>query len=260
MRNDLNIFFLIAFLSLTLLGFTACTSSEAVEDLTAKEAVPASELIVQADNAYKLREDLGKLRETVGLLRRARNAEPNNFEAAWKLAQANYFLGDKSADAKESERAFKEGVTAARNTVNLSKEKPEGYFWLGANLGGQSKKDLLSGAANLTEIKRSMEKVIELQPNFQGAAAYDALAQVELNTRLTGGSTEKAIEFAEKGVALDKDNSLLRVTLAECYLAANKKDEAKKQIDFVQKMKPNPDFLPEFKDSLEKAKKLEGKL
>ncbi len=247
-------------LAISSCNFTACTSSEAEVAEVVKESVPATELIKQADNLYKQRDDLAKLREGIALLRRARSANNKNFDSAWKLAQFNYFLGDRTTDDKESERAFKEGVIAAKTAINLDQSKPDGYFWLGANLGGQSKKDVLSGATNVGEIKKNMEKVIEIQPNYLGGAAFDALAQVELNTRLMGGSADKAVELAEKGVAMEKDNSMLRATLAEAYLATNKKDEAKKQLDFIQKMNPNPEFLPEFKISLEKAKKLKEKL
>ena len=251
---------LIFILVFSLVFSAACASNQAEEATIApKESVSAPELIANAENLYKEREDLAKLRQGIAFLRRARNTDSQNFAAAWKLAQFNYFLGDKATDDKESDRAFKEGLTAAKTAITLQKEKPDGYFWLGANLGGQAKKDVLSGAANIGDIKKNMEKVIELQPDYQGASAFVVLAQVELNTRLIGGSAEKAVELLEKALTLEKGNSMLRLTLAESYLATNKKDEAKKQIDFIQKMTPNPDYLPEHKEVLEKAKKLAEK-
>ncbi|MBK7708734.1 MAG: hypothetical protein IPJ30_24015 [Acidobacteria bacterium] len=48
-----------------------------------------------------------------------------------------------------------------------------------------------------------MNKVIELDPKYQGASAYDALAQVELSTtRMMGGKPEKAVEYLEKALEL----------------------------------------------------------
>jgi predicted Zn-dependent protease len=102
----------------------------------------------------------------------------------------------------------------------------------------------------------AMNKVIEIQPDYLGASAYDALAQLELATRLTGGKAEKAIEYLEKALKLEKENTFIRLHLAEAYLAVNRDAEAKKQIDYLLKMKPDPDYLPEYKESTEKAKEL----
>ena len=101
-----------------------------------------------------------------------------------------------------------------------------------------------------------MGKVIELQPDYQGASAYDALGQVELATRLKGGDAEKAVEYLEKGSELAPDNATMRADLAEAYLAVKRDGDARKQIDQVLQMKPNPEFMPEYRDAVEKAKKL----
>ena len=101
-----------------------------------------------------------------------------------------------------------------------------------------------------------MNKVVELQPNYQGASAYDGLAQVELGTRLKGGSPEKAVEYLEKGITLEGDNTNLHVHLAEAFLALDKQADAKKQLDTAIHMTPNPDYLPEHKDAVAAARKI----
>jgi predicted Zn-dependent protease len=101
-----------------------------------------------------------------------------------------------------------------------------------------------------------MQKVVEIQPDYQGATAFDALAQLELATRLTGGSAEKAVEYLEKALTYEKDNSYIRLHLAEAYLAVQKNSEAKTQLDYILKMKPNPEYQVEYQEVLEKAKKM----
>jgi tetratricopeptide (TPR) repeat protein len=98
--------------------------------------------------------------------------------------------------------------------------------------------------------------VIEIQPNYEMASAYDVLGQLELGTRLLGGKPEKAVEYLEKGVELEKFNGEARVHLAEAYLILGKDAKAKKQLNFVLEMKPNPAFLPEYAQQVEKAKKI----
>ena len=56
------------------------------------------------------------------------------------------------------------------------------------------------GVVSVKKIRKAMNRVIEIDPNYQGASAYDGLGQLEMRTRgLTGGSAEKAVEYFEKG-------------------------------------------------------------
>ena len=57
-------------------------------------------------------------------------------------------------------------------------------------------------------------------------------------------------------IALEPNNSNSRVHLAEAYLSLNRKEDAKKQLEYVVQMKPDADHLPEHKVSLERAQKL----
>ncbi len=241
--------------------FSSCNSTDSSEALAVSEIVPAAELINQAEDFFRQRDNVDNVRKGISLLKRARLAETNNFESAWKLARLDYNLGDRTTDEKEREKAFKEGIAAGKTAVRLDPSKPDGYFWLGANLGGQAKQDTLSGAANVAEIKTNMQKVIEIQETYQGATAYVALAQVELNTTgLLGGSAEKAKDYLEKALAIEKGNSYIYLYLAESYLALNRKADAKKMLDSIKTLPINPEFAYERKDTLDKAKKLEEKL
>lgn len=101
-----------------------------------------------------------------------------------------------------------------------------------------------------------MNKVIEIQPDYQCESAYGAFAQIELATRLTGGKAEKALEYLEKAMAIDKVNSYTHLYLAETYLALDRKADAKKHIDFILNTKPDAAFLPEYADAAAQARKL----
>lgn len=247
--------FTMLFICLLLGGCVA--NDESSEAGGVPEAAPIAELISKAEGLFKQREDLDKLREAIALLKRARNSDPQSYEAAWKLSKFSYFLGKNTTDDKESEKALKEGASAGRVAANLGKEKPDGHFWLGANLGEQAKRSpITKGLTAVGDIKEAMNKVISLQPDYQGASAYLALGQVEMATRLTGGSNEKAIEYLEKALEIEKANSYIYVALAEAYLAAKQDAKAKKHLEFVLAKKPDPDFMPEYRESIEKARKL----
>jgi tetratricopeptide (TPR) repeat protein len=216
------------------------------------------ETVTKCDALFKERADLAKLREAVKSLAAVRNPDARNYEVEWKFAKYNYFLGKHSADEKEKEKAFTDGAQAGKIASRVEPNKPDGYFWYGANLGEQAKLSPVTvGVKSIDDIKEAMNKVIEIDPQYQNASAYDGLAQIELSTAgLMGGKPEKAVEYLEKAIKLEDDNSYLHLHLAEAYLATGKRDEAKKQLEYVLKMKPNPDYLPEHNQTLEKTKKL----
>ena len=235
--------------------------SEADESLGQNEKALAPEMIAQADQLYSQREDLSKVRLGVALLRQARTADYGSYEATWKLARISYYLGAHTDDEREREEAFREGIEAGKTAVQVSTEKPEGHFWLGANYGGSAEQSMLAGLSSIEDIRREMEAVLKIDEQFQAGSAYMVLGQLYLEApRLLGGDYRKALEYLEKGLKFGKNNALLRLRLAEAYHDANRDADARKQIDFLLKTTPDPDYVPEHKEAVDKAKKLLEKM
>lgn len=237
----------------------SCASSgqDDVQTSAPKEAADVSAQIKHADELFRRRADVSKLREAVNLLAQVRNPDKRSFETEWKFAKYNYFLGKQSSDEKESEKAFENGARAGKIASRIEPNKPDGYFWYGANLGEQANRaPLTKGLMSVGDIQEAMNRTIEIDPAYEGASAFDALAQVELATRMTGGDAKKAIDFLEKAIQIDNNNSYLHLHLAEAYLATNRQAEAKKQLEFVLKMKPDPDYLPEYEENQKEAEKM----
>jgi tetratricopeptide (TPR) repeat protein len=242
-------------------ALSACTSNSTAEHTTNEAAttttVSPAELVTQADQLYAQREDLGRVREGLAKLRGARAAEPGNYETAWRVAKFNYYLGDNTTNTDERDKAFEDGVEAARAALKLQPDKPEGHFWLGANLGGQAKVSMLSGISDTDEIRQEMETVLKLDEGFMSGSAYMALGQVYLESpKMMGGDPKKAVEYMEKGLKFGGTNSLLHLRLAEAYLANDRKADARKQLDMVINMTPDPNYLPEHKKAVAEARKL----
>lgn len=239
----------------------ACAASRTEIPQTEQDKQAAAGLIAEADKLYAGRAELARTREGAILLRRALAADAGSYDAAWKLARLDYFLGAHTTDRSERDRAYGEGVEAARRAVKLQDGKPEGHFWLGANLGGQAKESVLSGMAAVDEIRREMERVIQLDEGFQGGSAYMALGQVDLEApRLMGGDSKRAVETLEKGLRYGANNPPYRLRLAQAYLAVNRREDARKELEFIINATPNPDYLPEHEDAVREAKKLMAEL
>jgi hypothetical protein len=233
---------------------------EVEKDLGQPDKTVAAERIATADQLYSQREDLSRVRLTVAELRQARIADYGNYEAVWKLARANYYLGAHTTDARERDEAFREGSDMGKIAVQLDSGKPEGHFWLAANYGGAAEHSTLAGLSTVEDIQREMEAVLKIDEQFQAGSAHLALGQLYLQApRILGGDYQKAIEHLERGLKFGSNNAMLRLRLAEAYFETNRASDARKQIDFILRITPDPDFVPEYKEAVDKAKKLREK-
>jgi len=249
------------FITIALLSFwlISCASKAETESDKSQNSVDSpAETIARAEQLFKQREDLSKLREAVKLLAAARRLDNRVYEIEWQFARFNYFLGKQATDEKESEKAFEDGVQAGKIASRVAPDKPDGYFWYGANLGEQAQLSPITiGIKSIDDIRAAMNKVIEIQPDYESASAYVGLAQVEMKVGiLGGGKPEKAVEYLEKALELSKNNTYVYLHLGEAYLATGRKADAKKQLEYLLKMKPNPDYMFEYKECTDKAKKI----
>ena len=250
-----NLGLCLAALSL-LLSATSCRK-EAAASSDSTPSKPAADVIAEADTLYAGRGDLTRVRQGLVALRQAQATAGGNYDLAWRLAKFNYYLGSHSPDDAERDKAFRDGIEAGKLAVKLQDGKPDGHFWLGANYGGSAKVSMLTGLSEIDEIKREMETVLKLDEGYSAGSAYMVLGQVYLEApKLLGGDTQKAIEYFQKGIQFGPTNSLLRWHLAQAYADANRKEDARKEIETLLTMKVDPAYEPEQKEAVEKAQKL----
>lgn len=255
--REIGIF--IAILAVTICSISCRKAATAPSE--AAPARPATEAIAQADQLYAGRSDLVKVREAVVALRQAQADHPSDYDIAWRLAKYNYYLGAHSPQPQEQERAFRDGIEAGKQAVQLQDSKPDGHFWLGANYGGAAQSSVLASFAGVDDIKGEMETVLKLDQSYESASAYMVLGQVYLQApKLLGGDVQKSIDYLEKGVKLGPDNGLMKVTLAKAYAAAHRNAEAQKQLDALMTMKAAPGYEPEYAEAVAEAKKVQEKL
>ena len=247
-----------ALISVVLAGI-ACNNGgrESVPSTGSSDAKAAADKIAEAEPLYEGRDDMIKARMAVTVLRQAHAADYGNYEAAWKLARAAFFIGDRTDNDTERDDMFREGILAGKAAVQLQPNKPDGHFWLGANYGGSAAHSTLSNLSSFQDIKGEMETVLKLDESYQGYSTYLGLGRLYLGApRVFGGDVAKAIEYLEKGVKLNPNNTVMRYYLAEAYEAANRNADAKKQIETILATTPDPKYIAEHKDAVEKAKKL----
>jgi len=220
-----------------------------------------AERITDADSFYRQRTDLANVRRGIIALRQATTSDPGNYEAAWKLARLEYFLGSHSKDDTERDAAFRDGTAAGKAAVQIHDDQPDGHFWLGANYGGSAEMSVLASLSSVQDIRTQMEKVLQLDESYAGGSAYLGLGQLYLKApKIMGGDSKKAVEYLEKGLRFGSTNALLHLRLAEAYHAVARDQDALKQIDFILKMPPDPDYVAEYNDAVAGANLLKKRI
>jgi tetratricopeptide (TPR) repeat protein len=245
---------------ITLYLLTSCEAGPGDATTAKLEADPAeiSKAVTDAETLFANRgTGIEHLEKAVKLLSDVRSPDHRNFDIEWRYAKMNYFLGKESTSETNAIAAFEKGRDAGRIASRIAPDRPDGYFWYGANLGELARiSPVTVGMKSVDDVRAALNKVIELQPDYQNASAYDGLAQLELATRLYGGSAERAAELLETGLKFEKNNPNIHLHLAEAYLALNRSADARKQLDLLEQMKPNPSYIPEYNECIARAKHL----
>ena len=218
-------------------------------------AVAAARLqAADPDSLYAKREDLGAAREAERIWRERLTATPHDFEAAWKLARARYWLGGHAPEA-ERKPILELGIAAARTAAALQPGRPEGHFWMAANMGALAESfGMRQGLKYRGAIKDALLTVLKLDPAFQHGSADRALGRWYFKVPgLFGGSKQKSEEHLRKSLAYNPDSTASRFFLAETLFELNRDAEARAELQRVLEAAADPDWGPEDREFKAKA-------
>jgi TRAP transporter TatT component family protein len=214
-----------------------------------------------ADRLYADRDHLASARQAVDLWTAELAHDRNAFDAAWKLARGCYWLGNHAPQAER--RAFLErGIAAARQAIALGAHRPEGHFWLAANMGTLAESfGLRAGLRYRKPVKDELETVLRLDPSFMQGSADRVLGRWYFRVpRLFGGSDARAEEHLRASLAYNSESTISHFFLAEVLVDEGRKNEARDELQRVLDAPLSPDFAPEDRDYKEKARALLLKL
>jgi hypothetical protein len=177
-----------------------------------------------------------------------------NFESAWKLARACYWLGTHGTE-EQRRTALERGVQAGETGAKLGPDRPEGHFWMAANMGMMAEAFGLSqGLKYRGRIKQALERVLAMQPGWQMGSAEAALGRWYARVpRLMGGNKGKAEGYYKEALAVDPHNRLALIYYAE-LLEDDKPMEARALLQRVLEAPLIEEWGPEDADWVYKAK------
>ena len=218
---------------------------------------PGAAQSVDADALYARRDDLASARQAseIWSARLARN--PKDFEAAWKLARARYWLGTHVPEA-DRKTTLEAGIAAARSAIAVEPQRPEGHFWLAANMGALAESfGLRQGLKYRGEIKSALLTVLKIDPAFQQGSADRVLGRWYYRVPgLFGGSKEKSEEHLRRSLEYNPNSTASHYFLAETLVARNRNADAKAELQRVLAAPLDPIWAPEDREWKERARKL----
>ncbi len=214
-----------------------------------------------SDRLYADRANLASAQRAAALWEVRLAREPNDFEAAWKLARACYWLGG-HVPANTQRSQFERGIDAASRAVMLNAGRPEGHFWMAANMGALAEASgLLPGLKYRGTIKEKLETVLKIDPAFQQGSADRALGRWYLKVPgLFGGSNQKAVDHLQRSLTYYPDSTASLYFLAETLIEMNRRTEARAALQKVLDAPLTPEWAPEDREFKEKARALLDKM
>jgi uncharacterized membrane protein len=217
--------------------------------LSAQEADP--------DALYKNRETIASAQQATQIWAERLAKNGRDFESAWKLGRARYWLGTHGPD-NERKAALEAGIAAGRAAVAVEPNKPEGHFWIAANMGALAESfGLRQGLKYRGEIKSELETVLRLDAAFQEGSADRALGRWYFKVPgLFGGSNKQSEDHLRKSLTYNANSTASLFFLAETLIDEKRKSEARESLQKAIDAPLNPDWVPEDRDFKEKARAL----
>jgi hypothetical protein len=228
--------------------------------LDAPAAVQVPEL--DPDALYRDRESLPSATQAAELWAARLAANPADFESAWKLARARYWLGTNGLPADQRRAALELGITAGRAAAAIAPKQPEGHFWTAANMGALADSfGLRQGMKYRKPIKEELDIVLALGPDFLQGSADRALGRWYFKVPgLLGGSHTKSEAHLRQALTFGEHSVITRVFLAETLEALGRRAAARDELRAALEAPLDPEWAPEDRRFKQQAEALLKKL
>jgi tetratricopeptide (TPR) repeat protein len=210
------------------------------------------------DALYRDRANIDQARAAATIWESRLKVDAHDFESAWKLARVCYWLGNHEPQEAMRRTALERGVEAGRQAVSSHGDRPEGHFWIAANMGTLAESfGLRQGLKYRGEIKSELETVLRIDPGFQKGSADRVLGRWYFKVPgLFGGSNKKSEEHLRKSLAYDNNSTVSHYFLAETLFDLKRDSEAIAELKQVIAVPMDPEWAAEDREYKEKATEL----
>lgn len=205
--------------------------------------------VLQADDPdalYDRRDDLSSARRAEAIWAARLSARNTDFESAWKLARARYWIGGRAPESNRK-TVLEAGLAAARAATAIEPGRAEGHFWSAANMGALAESfGLRQGLRYRGAIKEALLMVLKIDPAFQQGSADRALGRWYFKVPgLFGGDKRKSEAHLRQSLTYAPQSTASRYFLAETLIELRRRDEARVELQRVLDAPLDPAWAPE---------------
>lgn len=209
---------------------------------------------LRAADADSFRADPANINKAIEAFSKSFDQNIKTRQSAAYLLKAYYFKG-MFAGLPESQQkeVYDTGKILGEKMIERFPDSVPIKFWYSANLGKWADahgfvKSATSGVAK--KLRRVCNNIIEMNPHYQGGGGYRILAQVHFyspNIPLLMGwpSNDKALNLIEKAMDIAPNHPPNRMNYAQILLEFDRKEEAKKQLQYILDMEPRATHIVE---------------
>lgn len=210
------------------------------------------------DALYKDRENRASATTAAGIWAARLAANAGDFDSAYKLAMARYWLGTNGLPEAERKAALEAGIVAARAAVAINSGRPEGHFWLAANMGALAESfGLRQGIKYRGQIKDALLAALAANAAYLDGSADRALGRWYYKVPgLFGGSNRKSEEHIRRSLAYNPNSVISRFFLAETLEDLGRVTEARQEAQAAIDAPFDPNWTPEDRRFKEQARRL----
>lgn len=210
------------------------------------------------DELYRDRESPASASRAVEIWSARLASNPRDFESAWKLARARYWMGTQGLPSERRKGALEQGVAEGRTAAAIEPRRPEGHFWMAANMGALAESfGLRQGIKYRGAIREALERVLALDPSYLQGSADRALGRWYFKVPgLFGGSDRRSEEHLRKALAYNPHSVITHVFLAETLVALGRREEARREAQAALDAPLDPEWAPEDRRFKQQARAL----
>ena len=214
-----------------------------------KPSAELAALLAEADAAFAVRDEPGKMDANLAALKRAEKIAPDDYEVLWRLAQHYYWLADDPRISNEEKaRLGKITWDYGDRASQANPKRVEGWFFASAGVGMYSLgisivKALFDGMES--KYLDRLKKAQAADPAYYLNGADVAWGRYWYELPWPKYDGEKSEQWYRKALRASPANLRAKVYLAELYDKEDHPAEARKLLDAVIAAKPGAYDAPE---------------
>jgi tetratricopeptide (TPR) repeat protein len=179
------------------------------------------------DALYAQRENLESALRAADIWSAQLVRSPEDFEVACKVARARHWLGEVLPRDQRASH-LEQGIAAAQRAIALAPDRPDGHFWLGANMGAYAGVSLMRAFRYRTAIRQAFEAALARDPAFARGGAYCALGKYfNMVPAMFGGNKRRSEELLQRCLSFDPQSVVGRYYLGQTLVALDRPEDAR---------------------------------